>query len=38
VNGQTGDVTISVPTKVSDLTNDSGYITDIKTINNNSLE
>jgi hypothetical protein len=27
VNGGTGDVTISVPTKVSDLTNDSGFIT-----------
>lgn len=27
VNGQTGDVTLSIPTKTSDLTNDSGYIT-----------
>ena len=27
VNGQTGDVTIAVPTKLSDLTNDSGFIT-----------
>lgn len=27
VNGDTGAVTISVPTKVSDLTNDSGFIT-----------
>lgn len=27
VNGQTGDVVISVPTKTSDLTNDSGFIT-----------
>lgn len=27
VNGNTGAVTINVPTKVSDLTNDSGYIT-----------
>ena len=27
VNGGTGDVTISIPTKVSDLTNDSGFIT-----------
>jgi hypothetical protein len=27
VNGNTGAVVISVPTKVSDLTNDSGYIT-----------
>lgn len=27
VNGSTGAVTISVPTKVSDLTNDSGFIT-----------
>ena len=26
VNGQTGAVTVSVPTKVSDLTNDAGYI------------
>lgn len=29
VNGQTGDVTITVPTKVSDLTNDSGFISGI---------
>lgn len=27
VNGQDGDVTIAVPTKTSDLTNDSGFIT-----------
>ena len=27
VNGQTGAVTVSVPTKTSDLTNDSGFIT-----------
>ena len=27
VNGKTGDVTIDVPTKTSDLTNDSGFIT-----------
>ena len=27
VNGQTGDVTVDVPTKTSDLTNDSGFIT-----------
>lgn len=27
VNGSTGDVTINVPTKTSDLTNDSGFIT-----------
>ena len=27
VNGQTGAVTLSIPTKTSDLTNDSGYIT-----------
>lgn len=27
VNGQDGDVTITVPTKTSDLTNDSGFIT-----------
>lgn len=30
-------VNITVPTKTSDLTNDSGYINNIKTINNNSL-
>lgn len=28
VNGQTGDVVLSIPSKTSDLTNDSGYITD----------
>lgn len=28
VNGETGAVTFSIPTKVSDLTNDSGFITD----------
>lgn len=27
VNGQDGDVTVNVPTKTSDLTNDSGFIT-----------
>ena len=27
VNGETGDVTLSIPTKVSDLTNDSWFIT-----------
>lgn len=27
VNGKTGDVTITVPTKTSDLTNDSGFVT-----------
>lgn len=27
VNGSTGDVTVAVPTKTSDLTNDSGFIT-----------
>lgn len=27
INGATGEVTISVPTKTSDLTNDSGFIT-----------
>ena len=27
VNGSTGDVTVTVPTKTSDLTNDSGFIT-----------
>ena len=26
VNGQTGDVTITTPTKTSDLTNDSNFI------------
>ena len=29
VNGSTGDVTITVPTKTSDLTNDSGFVTDV---------
>lgn len=28
VNGKTGDVTVSVPTKVSQLQNDSGYLTE----------
>lgn len=28
VNGQTGDVTVTVPTKTSDLTNDSNFIVD----------
>ena len=28
VNGQTGAVTLSIPTKTSDITNDSGFITD----------
>ncbi|MBP5317024.1 MAG: collagen-like protein [Bacteroidales bacterium] len=27
VNGQTGDVVLSIPTKTSDLTNDSGFLT-----------
>lgn len=27
VNGQTGDVALSIPTKTSDLTNDSGFLT-----------
>lgn len=27
VNGSTGDVTVTIPTKTSDLTNDSGFIT-----------
>lgn len=27
VNGNTGDVTVTVPTKTSDLTNDSGFLT-----------
>ncbi len=29
VNGATGDVTVTVPTKTSDLTNDSGFITSV---------
>ena len=29
VNGNTGAVTVSVPTKVSELTNDSGYLTSV---------
>lgn len=29
VNGATGDVTVAVPTKTSDLTNDSGFITSV---------
>lgn len=35
VNGQTGDVVINVPTKTSDLTNDSGFITasEVPTVN-----
>ena len=28
VNGQTGDVTVTVPTKTSDLTNDSNFVAD----------
>lgn len=28
VNGQTGDVVLNIPTKTSDLTNDSGFVTD----------
>lgn len=32
VNGQTGAVTIAVPTKTSDLTNDSGYVSNIPTV------
>ncbi len=28
VNGETGDVVLDIPTKTSDLTNDSGFITD----------
>ena len=27
INGQTGNVTLSIPTKTSDLTNDSGFVT-----------
>jgi len=35
VNGQTGDVTLSIPTKTSDITNDSGFITDAGVISFN---
>jgi len=34
VNGQTGAVTIAVPTKTSELTNDSGYVSNIPTVRN----
>ena len=34
VNGQTGAVTIAVPTKTSELTNDSGYVSSIPTVRN----
>ncbi len=32
VNGETGAVSLSIPTKTSDLTNDSGYTTNVGTI------
>lgn len=34
VNGQTGAVTIAVPTKTSQLTNDSGYVSNLPTVQN----
>lgn len=34
VNGQTGAVTIAVPTKTSQLTNDSGYVSNLPTVRN----
>lgn len=34
VNGQTGAVTIAVPTKTSELTNDSGYVSNIPIVQN----
>ena len=34
VNGQTGAVTIAVPTKTSELTNDSGYVSSIPIVQN----
>ena len=34
VNGQTGAVTIAVPTKTSELTNDSGYVSNLPTVQN----
>lgn len=34
VNGQTGAVTIAVPTKTSDLTNDSGYVSNLPIVRN----
>lgn len=34
VNGQTGAVTIAVPTKTSELTNDSDYVSNLPTVRN----
>lgn len=34
VNGQTGAVTIAVPTKTSELTNDSDYVSNLPTVQN----
>lgn len=34
VNGQTGAVTIAVPTKTSELTNDSGYVSNLPIVRN----
>lgn len=34
VNGQTGAVTIAVPTKTSQLTNDSGYVSNLPVVQN----
>lgn len=34
VNGQTGAVTIAVPTKTSELTNDSGYVSNLPAVQN----
>lgn len=34
VNGQTGAVTIAVPTKTSELENDSGYVSNLPTVQN----
>lgn len=34
VNGQTGAVTIAVPTKTSQLTNDSGFVSNLPTVQN----
>lgn len=34
VNGQTGEVTIDVPTKTSELTNDSDYVSNLPTVQN----
>lgn len=37
ISNQKGNVSFNVPTKTSHLTNDSGFISNIKTINNTSL-